>query len=103
LPLRALAFAQLKAGDIEVKGLVDGPDVWPGLDIAGASRVPVRNWADAQAALRGELAMLAREIRDGVARVAPRHPSTCQYCGLQPLCRIRLLDDSAPAQDASDD
>jgi hypothetical protein len=47
--------------------------------------------------------MLAREIRDGVARVAPRRPSTCQYCGLQPLCRIRLLDDGAPADDASDD
>ena len=102
-PLRALAFAQLKAGDIEVKGLVDGPDVWPGLDIAGASRVPVRDWADARATLRDELAMLAREIRDGVARVAPRRPSTCQYCGLQPLCRIRLLDDGAPADDASDD
>lgn len=102
-PLRALVFAQIKAGDIEVKGLVDGPDVWPGLDIAGASRAPVRDWADAQATLRGELGMLAREIRDGVARVAPRHPSTCQYCGLQPLCRIRLLDDSAPTDDTSDD
>lgn len=102
-PLRALAFAQLKAGEIEVKGLVDGPDVWPGLEIAGASRVPVRDFAHAQATLRDELAMLAGEIRDGVARVAPRHASTCRYCGLQPLCRIRLLDDGAPANDVADD
>ena len=65
--------------------------------------MPVRNWADAQAALRGELAMLAREIRDGVARVAPRNASTCRYCGLQPLCRIRLLDDGAPADEVADD
>ena len=48
-PLRALAFAQLKAGRDRSQGLVDGPDVWPGLDIAGASRVPVQDWADAQA------------------------------------------------------
>jgi len=102
-PLRALAFAQLKAGEIEVKGLVDGADVWPGLDIAGASRVPVRDWAHAQATLRDELGMLAREIRDGVARVAPRQPSTCQFCGLQPLCRIRLLDDGAAAHNPPDD
>jgi len=55
------------------------------------------------ATLRDEVAMLAREVRDGVARVAPRHPSTCQYCGLQPLCRIRRLDDStAPADNADD-
>ena len=65
--------------------------------------MPVRDWAHAQAALRDELGMLAREIRDGVARVAPRQPSTCQYCGLQPLCRIRLLDDGATADDASDE
>jgi hypothetical protein len=99
-PLRALAFAQLKAGEIEVKGLVDGPDVWPGLDVAGISRLPLRDWADARQRLRDELALLANEVRDGVARVSPRHPSTCQYCGLQPLCRIRLLDDS-PGQDAA--
>jgi hypothetical protein len=47
--------------------------------------------------------MLAREIRDGVARVAPRQPSTCQFCGLQPLCRIRLLDDGAAAHNPPDD
>jgi hypothetical protein len=62
--------------------------------------LPVRDWADARQRLRDELALLANEVRDGVARVAPRHPSTCQYCGLQPLCRIRLLDDS-PGQDAA--
>ena len=102
-PLRALAFAQLKAGEIEVKGLVDGPDVWPGLDIAGASRVPVRDWADAQATLRGELAMLAREIRDGGARVAPR--PTVDVPVLRPATAMPdgLLDDGVPADDMSDD
>jgi len=101
-PIRALAFAKLKAGEIEVRGIADRPETWPGLDVAGTSaRVPA--WPLALATLRVELAALAREVRDGVARVAPRQPSTCQYCGLQPLCRIRLLDDGAASVDATDD
>jgi hypothetical protein len=65
--------------------------------------VPARDWTATLATLRAELAVLARELRDGVARVAPRQPSTCQYCGLQPLCRIRLLDDGMASAEASDD
>jgi probable DNA repair protein len=101
-PIRALAFAKLKAGEIEVRGIADRSETWPALEVAGASaRVPA--WSLALATLRGELATLAREVRDGVARVAPRHPSTCQYCGLQPLCRVRLLDDGAAFIEAADD
>ena len=103
-PIRALAFAKLKAGEIEVRGIADRAETWPGLDVAGTSpRVPARDWTATLATLRAELAMLARELRDGVARVAPRQPSTCQYCGLQPLCRIRLLDDGMASAEASDD
>ena len=103
-PIRALAFAKLKAGEIEVRGIADRAETWPGLDVAGTSpRVPTRDWTATLATLRAELAMLARELRDGVARVAPRQPSTCQYCGLQPLCRIRLLDDGMASAEASDD
>jgi RecB family exonuclease len=101
-PIRALAFAKLKAGEIEVRGIADRSETWPALEVAGVSaRVPA--WSLALATLRGELATLAREVRDGVARVAPRHPSTCQYCGLQPLCRVRLLDDGAAFIEAADD
>jgi probable DNA repair protein len=102
-PIRALAYAKLKAGEIEVSGLADAADTWPALEVAGAaSRIPVRDWADARAKLRDALAMLAREVREGNARVSPRRASTCAFCGLQPLCRIRLLDDHASAADASD-
>ena len=94
-PIRALVFAKLKAGEIEVEGIADHADTWPGLDVAGAStRIPAPDWHRVLSMLRDEVALLAREVRDGVARVAPRHRSTCQYCGLQPLCRIRRLDDS---------
>ena len=103
-PIRALAFAQLKAGEIRVSGLADAHETWPALDVAGeTSRVPVQDWANARMQLRDHVAMLAREIREGVARVAPRRPTTCQYCGLQPLCRIRMLDDRAAPADLFDE
>jgi probable DNA repair protein len=102
-PVRALAFAQLKAGEIEVSGLAESAELWPVLDVAGASRAAVRDWPDARSQLRERLTMLAREFRDGVAQVAPRRASTCQYCGLQPLCRIRMLDDGAASSAAADD
>ena len=101
--VRGLAFAQLKAGEIDVKGLAEDADVWPALDIASSSNLPVADFARARALLGDELASLARDVAAGDARVAPRVASTCQYCGLQPLCRIRRLDDGSGGTEAPGD
>jgi hypothetical protein len=102
-PVRALAYAQLKAGEIAVSGLADARATWPALDVAGdaGSRVPATSWDDARSRMRSGVAMLAREIRNGVASVTPRDRTTCQYCGLKPLCRIRVLDDRNDAVDGA--
>jgi len=98
-PLRALAYAQLKAGEIAVSGIAEADGLWPGLEVAGSTaRVPVASWDDARAKMRDGIGALAREIRDGVAPVAPRSGATCQYCDLKPLCRIRVLDDRGDAE-----
>lgn len=97
-PVRALAYAQLKAGEIGVRGVVESQAAWPALEVAGdKSRLPVASFEEARARMNESLDALAREIRDGVARVAPRDRTTCQYCGLHALCRIRRLDDDADA------
>ena len=96
--VRALAYAQLKAGEIDVSGLAESRSLWPALDAPGSgSRLQAPDWLAARQRLREALTMLAREIRDGVARVAPLRASTCTYCGLNSLCRIRMLDDRAEA------
>jgi ATP-dependent helicase/nuclease subunit B len=103
--LRALAYAQLKAGEITVSGIADADGLWPGLDVAGTSpRVPAASWDDARAQMREGLEKLAREVREGVASVSPRNGAACQYCDLGPLCRIRWLDDrgDAAATESSD-
>jgi len=93
--VRALAYAQVRAGEIAVSGIAEAGDAWPGLDVPGAagSRLPVVRWTDARRQLRDSVATLARGVRSGDARVAPRDRAACQYCGLQPLCRIQVLDD----------
>ena len=90
-----LAYAQVRAGEIAVGGLAEAHSVWPALDVPGGdrSRMPARDWADARERMEAGLAVLAREIRNGRADVAPRERTTCQYCRLKPLCRIRVLDD----------
>jgi len=98
-PIRALAYAQVKAGEIDIGGLVDAPGLWAKLEVpVPKSRLPVTTFADARAHLDAALVALARDIRAGSAAVAPRDRAACQYCEQKPLCRIRTLDDAvAPA------
>jgi ATP-dependent helicase/nuclease subunit B len=100
-PIRALAYAQVKAGAIAVAGLVETSALWPALQTADAVR-PGSDWFEARGQLRERLAELARDIRSGVADVAPRTPAICRYCGLQPLCRVQVLDDGTRAETAGE-
>jgi ATP-dependent helicase/nuclease subunit B len=97
-PIRALVFAQVKAGEIEVSGLAEAGGLWPGLDVpqAGRGQLPA-TFDEARARLDAGLVALAREIRDGIADVTPRDRAACQYCEQKPLCRIRTLDDPLDA------
>jgi len=76
--------------------------LWPGLDVprTGKSKLPA-TFAEARARLDDGLVALAREIRDGIAEVAPRDRAACQYCEQKPLCRIRTLDDPLGMEGAS--
>jgi probable DNA repair protein len=90
-PIRALAYAQVRAGDVALTGIAESPDLWSGLDVPGTAA----DWQAKRDVLRDKVAMLAAEIRAGVASVTPRDRSlTCRYCGLQPLCRIPVLDEA---------
>ena len=102
-PIRALAYAQVKAGDIAAVGLAEDAAVWPALATAGALRVDLANWPQARKALHGRLMQLAQNIRAGVAEVAPRNALTCRHCDLHALCRIQSLDDDARTTGTADE
>ncbi len=98
-PLRAVAYAQLKPGDIKVQGLAADDDAWPGLKLPGdLRRAGLADWPAVEARWAESIGALAAEIAAGEAAVTPRDiGTTCKQCGRQALCRIRarsLRDDN---------
>jgi ATP-dependent helicase/nuclease subunit B len=88
--VRAVAYAQVKAGELAVRGLAADGDAWPVLPLPSRIRnAGLADWSAAEARWAEALAVLGDEIVSGVSTVTPRDPrKTCAHCGLQPLCRI---------------
>jgi ATP-dependent helicase/nuclease subunit B len=91
--VRAAVYAQLKAGEIAVKGLAADADAWPGVKTAaGLRNATLATWADVEADWATRFAALATDFAQGVAPVAPRDAQSCTHCDLHALCRIQSLD-----------
>ncbi len=71
-PVRAVAYAELKAGEVKVNGLAANGDVWPGLRVPGGKKVPVADWAEVEPAWRERYGAVAASFAQGHAMVAPR-------------------------------
>ena len=94
--LGGLAFAKLRAGNLEFAGCVGAPaaTLFAGLKSTSAL---AKNTLTAEQLIdwREAIEQLARDFLAGRARVDPRDPpDTCNRCGLQTLCRIH---ESQPA------
>lgn len=83
LPVAALLFAQLRPGKgFGFKGLAAHDGVAPKVETAEDWEAQLSTW-------RATLDKLAEDFRRGDARVDPKeYPRTCEYCGLQALCRV---------------
>jgi ATP-dependent helicase/nuclease subunit B len=97
--IAAVAFARVKTGELEFKGIARDKDLLPGVKtIADQQRSPLAkaydSWDSVVEGWRRELAALGRGFASGDARVDPKHgEDTCQFCGMQPLCRINERND----------
>jgi ATP-dependent helicase/nuclease subunit B len=100
-PVRAVAYAQLKTGELRLLGLAADASAWPGLPQPEAIRGPgLAGWSDVEARWAESLTALASEIAGGHAVVAPRDvEKTCGRCRLWAFCRIGVvrLPESAEA------
>ncbi len=94
-PVRGVAYAQLKAGEIGVIGLAADSGAWPGLDVTGNARGVPGAWTDVETGFATRLGALADAFRSGDAAVAPRGAAACRVCELKTLCRVRALQDEA--------
>lgn len=88
----AVAFAQVRAGDMGYVGLARDADLLPGIKAWAESRYRDRHpaWPDVVAAWQADLERIAQQFAAGVATVDPKqHPNTCRLCDQQAFCRIR--------------
>jgi RecB family exonuclease len=103
-PVAALAYGQLKPGEVAAVGLARDGKAWPGLPApAEIKGVAIADWGEAQAKLRDAIESLATEVHDGVARVTPRDGKVCQRCDLKALCRIASVDEGDGAADEEEE
>ncbi|MEW5837740.1 MAG: PD-(D/E)XK nuclease family protein [Pseudomonadota bacterium] len=78
----ALAFAQVRAGEMALNGLGDAAR--DGLGVSAAKE----EWNDILLDYRRVLTALADDFRVGHAAVDPREPKVCTHCALSMLCRV---------------
>ncbi len=92
--VEGVGFGILRHSAVEYRGLArseQGGGI--SADIAGESArtdAEQADWPSLQAHWAASLEALAQEFLTGVATVSPLNPrSTCNFCGLEALCRIR--------------
>lgn len=90
-PIAGIAFAQVRTSEMKFKGITDLdydiPNVIP-IDYLKED-LDVYDWNGLLQSWQENLEILAKEFKQGYARVAPKDPGiTCQYCELHSLCRI---------------
>jgi len=100
----AVAFAQVKAGDMKFAALARDGDLLPGVKAYSESYYRDRHgsWQQVVEAWRADLARIAAGFAGGDAVVGPKqYPHTCRYCDAKPFCRIYERLENALDEDAA--
>jgi probable DNA repair protein len=100
----AIAYAQVRAGDMRFIALAREADVLPEARTLpdGRLRQAAPSWQEQLEAWRAGLARLAAAYAAGDAAVDPkRYPDTCRRCDAQPFCRIYERLDATLDEDAA--
>jgi probable DNA repair protein len=87
----AIAFAQVRAGEMRYTALARDTDLLPGVKGFAESRHIDRygSWEALVAAWFDALASIAADFSSGHSQVDPKkYPQTCRTCDVRPLCRI---------------
>ena len=104
----AAAFAVIKAGEAQFKGIARANDLLPGVKTISEQRSVVaaqyESWDALLAGWQAELDQLGSGFASGDARVDPkRGDDTCKFCDLHSLCRINERSADSYLGDAPDD
>ncbi len=92
----AAAFAKVRKGDLQLIGVSDNGELGKlrPMKVEKGARVSelIEDW-------RRVVEKLANDFRTGQAQVNPKSRSTCEYCGLTALCRVRDVQVAEEADD----
>lgn len=100
-PVAAVLFAQLRAGELGFSGLAARAGIVPKVRAAGETESV---WQAQLDAWQTTLTRLVEAYRAGDARVDPKEfPRTCEYCGLQALCRVHERHPEIAEDESKDD
>jgi hypothetical protein len=87
----AVAFAQVKTGEMRFTALARDGDLLPGAKALRESRHADQyaSWEDLVGAWQADLARIAADFIGGNAKIDPKtYPHTCRYCDVRSVCRI---------------
>ncbi len=89
----AVLFAQVRPGDMRLKGVSAVPGLHPQVPCLERSDFAAcaRSWQELLDHWRGVLTSLGTQFRQGLATVTPLKRETCRFCTLHPLCRVHGL------------
>ncbi|SER41454.1 probable DNA repair protein [Nitrosomonas sp. Nm51] len=86
-----VSFASINPGKMGFAAIVNVPNILPGVKVFNkiSTCAQFSSWDALAAKWELDLTRLANGFVSGDARVSPKnYPLTCQYCGMQPFCRI---------------
>lgn len=89
-PIAGAALAQLRTGEVHFRGVSDNAAFGPMKEMRCEKGARL---ADLTEEWRAALDGLATNFRNGAAPVDPKQKSTCDYCELPALCRLRDVND----------
>ncbi len=87
----AVAFAQVKAGNMRFTAVARDNDLLPGGKALSESRYGdwYGSWEDLVAEWRINLERIVADFMSGSAKIDPRkYPDACRNCDAKPLCRV---------------
>ena len=105
--VRAVAFAQLRTGQMRFVGVARDEGLLPGVppvERHKSVRKHANSWTQLQAAWREQVDRLGEDFASGDARIDPKHGAvTCERCDLKPLCRVHERATGLPESMAEED
>ena len=104
LPVRALAYGQLRRGELRAVGMTASTATWPGLPMAEEVKDAfLIDWPDALSRLTASVTTLASATAAGEAAIVPRDAKACSICHLAAVCRIGSIRGTVPDTEDADD